>query len=69
MFGLRVTAGQLVDLDGLQSLAGDGLAAVDDGLKGGTADELGEAADRAVGAFVEVAVEFEQATGFVLVES
>lgn len=69
LFGLRVTAGQLVDLDGLQSLAGDGLAAVDDGLKGGTADELGEAADRAVGAFVEVAVEFEQATGFVLVES
>ncbi|MGA5192685.1 hypothetical protein [Streptomyces exfoliatus] len=61
--------GGLVDLDGLQSLAGDGLAAADDGLKGGAADELGEAADRAVGAFVEVAVEFDPAACLMPVES
>ncbi|WP_157847656.1 hypothetical protein [Streptomyces violens] len=56
---LASVLGGLVDFDGLQRLAGDGLAAVDDGLKGGAADELGEAADRAVGAFMEIAVEFE----------
>ncbi|MET9386255.1 hypothetical protein ABZY09_35650 [Streptomyces sp. NPDC002928] len=61
--------GGLVDLDGVQGLTGDGFTAVDDRLKSGAADQLGEAADGAVGALVKVAVEFEQVAGLVTMQA
>ncbi len=58
----------MVDGDGVQRLAGDGLLAFEDGELGGGADEVGEAADHAAGAVVQVAGAAGQGTRLVTVE-
>jgi hypothetical protein len=47
----------MINVDGVQELAGDLLAAIQDRLDGGTADEVGQAADHPAGAPVQVLVE------------
>lgn len=58
----------MVDGDGVQQLAGDGLLAFEDGELGGGADEVGEAADHAAGAVVQVAGAAGQGSRLVAVE-
>src|SRR5712691_11601611 len=60
--------GGVVDGDGVQQPAGNGLAAFEDGELGGGADEVGEAADHAAGAAVQVAGAAGQRPGLVAVE-
>lgn len=58
----------MVDVDGVQELAGDLLAAVQDRIDGGAADEVGQAADHPAGAAVQVLVERGQGAGLVTVQ-
>jgi hypothetical protein len=59
----------MVEVDGVQELAGDLLAAVQDRLDGGAADEVGQAADHPAGAVVQVLVQPGQGAGPVLVQA
>src|SRR6266516_1462061 len=55
--------GGVVEGDGVQQPGGDLLGGAEDGLQGGTADEVREAADHAGGALVEIAFGPEQGSG------
>src|SRR5260370_950452 len=59
----------MVDFDGVQELAGDLFAAVQDRLDDGAADEVGQAADHAACAVVQVLVEPGQRAGRVAVQA
>jgi hypothetical protein len=59
----------MIDVDGVQELAGDLLAAVQDRLDGGAADEVGQAADHPAGAAMQVLVERGQGAGLVTVQA
>jgi hypothetical protein len=52
-----VLFGGLVEVDGVEAGLVDFLGLVGDGVDRGFADEVGEAADHAAGAFVQVAAE------------
>jgi len=58
----------VVDGDGVQQLAGDGLLAFEDGELGGGAYEVGEAADHAASAAVQVAGAAGQGSRLMAVE-
>jgi hypothetical protein len=59
----------VVDVDGVQELPGDLLAAGLDRFDGRSADQVGQAADHPAGALVEVAVESGQGSGLVAAET
>jgi len=52
--------GGMVELDGVQGGLGDLLAAIQDGLDRGAADEMRQAADHPAGALMQVAVEADE---------
>jgi len=60
--------GGVVDRDGLEQVAGDLFAAVFDGQDRRAADQLGQAADHAAAAAVEVVLQHGQAARLVLVQ-
>jgi hypothetical protein len=58
----------MVKGDGVEEFPGELLAAVEDRLDGGAADEVGQAADHPAGAAVQVLVESGQGAGLVAVQ-
>ena len=70
--GLPAGAGGLggvVQADAVQGFPGDLLGAVQDGVHGRAADEVGQAADHPVGALVQVGVQLQELAGLVAVQS
>ena len=63
-----IVFGCVIQADGVEELAGDLLAAVQDCLDGGTADEMGQAADHPAGAPVQVLVQPGQGSRLVAVQ-
>lgn len=64
--GSVVLFGEVVEADVVEGGFGDAFGAVDEGGDGGLADEAGEAADPAGGAFVEVGGEMGKGAGLVV---
>jgi hypothetical protein len=64
-----VGLGGMVEPDAVQQRPGDLLGAVADGLDRGGADQVGEAADHAGGAPVQISLEVEQAAGTMVVQA
>ena len=60
--------GGVVQADAVQGFPGDLLGAVQDGVDGGAADEVGQAADHAVGALVQVGGQAHEAAGRMAVQ-
>jgi hypothetical protein len=60
--------GGVVQADAVQGFPGDLLGAVHDGLDGGAADEVGQAADHPVGPLVQVGVQSLEVAGLVAVQ-
>ena len=63
-----VVFGGVVQLDRVEGVAGDLLGAGDDGVDRGGPNEVGQAADHAAGALVQVAAEADEAPGAVCAE-
>ncbi len=60
--------GGVIKGDGVEKFPGDLLAAVEDRLDGGAADEVGQAADHPAGAAVQVLLQPSQGAGLVAVQ-